>query len=824
VEKRFLTFIVASMLTLMVFSSLSRVLFPPPPLPEEKVVEIDANDGEKADVEEAMAEVDSDAATDDVADSSDDSDESSVDSEIAGVDDGPDDATLASQRRGTMGSLNSASGFQLLVTWNNRGGAIERAELNGTRYTSIDEKYGYLGHLALEDRAEGGCVVGVVGTGTPASNAKSTDGAHVGIEVDDVIVALNGNPVDGKLEFQKHLETTSPGESAIVTVERSADRVKSSLDFSVTLTNRPLEIIRPEPEFATETDPQHPLSYLMEISQVGSRTVDIGKEKIKGLPSLSKAFWDVEVNDSNGSQTVEFSFLLSDNDLKKIGYSGSVRIVKRYTLSPATIEDGSDGYHLDFDIEFQNTGGEPLEIAYRLDGPTGLPYEGWWYAYKVHPTSWGGAGIRDIIYRFDGAHQMMPNPAIVKKTTKSPDAPYESLLETPKPLAYIGVDGQYFASTLVPNRPTDEDVISPDAFAYREAICRTVAGVDKIKNNRTDVSFRLDSVPKVIAANESLSQSFKIFAGPKKPEILSNYGLSDCISYGWFAAIAKGLTRVLHFFYGIIGNYGIAIILLTVMVRGSLLWFGRQQAMNAARMQELAPEMKKIAEKYKDDMQKRSEAQRELFRKNNYNPLSGCLPMVFQLPIFVGLYRALSVDIELRQASLIPGLEWCSNLAAPDQLFRWDSFMPSFLAGTNGFLGPYFNILPLFSVGLMIVHQKLFSPPPADEQQEMQMKMMKYMMVIFGFMFFRVPAGLCLYFITSSLWAVGERKLLPKPKVKKAIQSADPPTPSSTASKQNSLLNKLSEAIDQKKKQPIANGAARKKERDQKRKQSKKNR
>ena len=206
--------------------------------------------------------------------------------------------------------------------------------------------------------------------------------------------------------------------------------------------------------------------------------------------------------------------------------------------------------------------------------------------------------------------------------------------------------------------------------------------------------------------------------------------------------------------------------------------------------------------------------------------------MFFQLPIFVGLYRALSVDIELRQAALIPGLQWCSNLAAPDQLFRWDSFMPSFLAGMNGFLGPYFNLLPLFSVGLMIVHQKLFSPPPTDEQQEMQMKMMKYMMIVFGFMFFRVPAGLCLYFITSSLWAVGERKLLPKPKPKKQVPTSDSSTetrPDVLVSpkkkhKENSLLAKIQEAVDQKQnsKQPVANGAARKKERDQQRKKKRK--
>jgi YidC/Oxa1 family membrane protein insertase len=193
---------------------------------------------------------------------------------------------------------------------------------------------------------------------------------------------------------------------------------------------------------------------------------------------------------------------------------------------------------------------------------------------------------------------------------------------------------------------------------------------------------------------------------------------------------------------------------------------GMQQARNAQKMQELAPEMRRIADQYKNDLEKRAAAQRELFQKHKYNPAAGCLPMLVQLPIFVGLYRALSVDIELRQAALIPGLRWCSNLAGPDQLLYWENwaFMPDFLVSRTGFLGPYLNILPLVSVAFMMIHQKMFMPPPTDEQQEIQQKVMKFMMLFFAFMFFRVPAGLCLYFITSSAWGLAERKLLPKPK------------------------------------------------------------
>ena len=152
--------------------------------------------------------------------------------------------------------------------------------------------------------------------------------------------------------------------------------------------------------------------------------------------------------------------------------------------------------------------------------------------------------------------------------------------------------------------------------------------------------------------------------------------------------------------------------------------------------------MKKIADKYKNDMEKRTQAQRELFSKHNYNPFAGCLVMFIQLPIFIGLYRGLSVDIELRQAPLIPGLSWCSNLAGPDMFLDWSNTLPSALSSPTGWLGPYLNILPLVTCVLFMVHQKLFTPPPTDDQQRMQQQIMKFMMLFMAVLFHKVAAGL----------------------------------------------------------------------------------
>ena len=247
---------------------------------------------------------------------------------------------------------------------------------------------------------------------------------------------------------------------------------------------------------------------------------------------------------------------------------------------------------------------------------------------------------------------------------------------------------------------------------------------------------------------------------------LPTYSLTDFVYYGWFGAVAKAMVGLLHIFYGWVGNYGIAIIMLTVLVRGCMFPVSRGQAKSMAKMQALKPEMDRLKERYKGDQQKQGAAMQELYRKHGVNPLAGCLPALIQLPIFIGLYRGLAVDIELRQAPLFSeSIQWCSNLAAPDMLYNWSWFMPNTVNRAEGFfgLGPYLNVLPLITVGLFLLQQKMFMPEPANEQAALQQKIMKYMMVFMGLMFYKVPSGLCLYFIASSLWGIAEKKMIPPP-------------------------------------------------------------
>jgi YidC/Oxa1 family membrane protein insertase len=200
----------------------------------------------------------------------------------------------------------------------------------------------------------------------------------------------------------------------------------------------------------------------------------------------------------------------------------------------------------------------------------------------------------------------------------------------------------------------------------------------------------------------------------------------------------------------------------------------RQQAINAnmqARIATIKPQLDEVNAKYKDDFMKLSQEKAVLFRKAGIRhsaQMGGCLLLFAQMPILMGLYFCLQESIFFR---LEPFL-WMPNLAAPDMTKWWGEHVPlistpSARFGSFSFLylGPYFNLLPLFAVILFYVQQKLTMPPPTDEMQETQQKMMKYMLAFSALFFYKVAAGLCVYFIVSGLWSLLERKLVPKPKI-----------------------------------------------------------
>lgn len=364
----------------------------------------------------------------------------------------------------------------------------------------------------------------------------------------------------------------------------------------------------------------------------------------------------------------------------------------------------------------------------------------------------------------------------------------------------------------------DMDVVINYAVNSNESIATWIRHASTYRPYLDDITVRVNSELIELKPGDRVAHQFMLYNGPVKtallgqfrgdkavdPDLVTRYTdtlhlntLTDYRSAGWpgafsqaihFTDILIAVTRFMHWLLNllhlIVGNYGLTIILLTVIVRGLMFPISRKQAYFSIRMQEMAPELKKVQEKFKNDPRGKHDAMMELYRKHHVHPLGSCLPLVLQLPIFLSLYYALQESIHFRLAPFL----WIQNLAAPDMLIWWTESIPiiSDPDPTNilGFvslgpiLGPFFNLLPFFAVGLMIVQQKLMTPPAMDEQQAMQQKMMKYMMIFFGILFYKVASGLCIYFITSSLWGLAERKMLPKKKASDAAaisQSTPPP-------------------------------------------------
>ena len=636
-------------------------------------------------------------------------------------------------KRVSLGSLDPNGSYRMLVTLVNAGAAIERIELNSPKYFDAEDHSGYLGHLGLASLAapgETGAEITAVGPGSPAAAA--------GLEVGDILLEVEGNPVFDDETLAVALAEFHPGNEVELKTKRGAD-VRS---VSAVLARRPLEVARPE---RNDNGLLDQFSYLLTLERLDGAAIKRGEDELPGL-SLLEENWEIV---SKSAEHVTFRWQEPGLDLE---------LLKTFRLEKLADGDQADpdarAYHLTFDVEIKNTRSDARHVAYQLDGPTGLPTEGWWYLNKIGHSFWGAAGARDIALHWrDGGDQLV---TCSKIADGSHDAPWL------KPFSYLAVDSQYFASGLTPLYEDEKD------NWFRESRPLVSAGPPKSSRRKlTDVSFRAISREFDLTAagtpGDTLRHSFEIFAGPKRPELLSRYDMSGLVYYGWFGWVSRPMLGILHFFYGVVGKFGVAIVMLTVLVRSCMFPISRKQALSARRMQELQPEMKVLQEKHKGNPEQLMKAQRELWRKHGVNPMAGCLPAFLQLPIFLGLYRSLSVDIELRQAPLF-GSGWCSNLAAPDKLFYWRNALPDFLSDETGWFGPYFNLLPILTATLFLLQLKLTTPPPQDEQQAMQQKIMKYMMIFMAFMFFKVASGLCIYFIASNLWSLAERKLLPKKK------------------------------------------------------------
>ena len=268
-----------------------------------------------------------------------------------------------------------------------------------------------------------------------------------------------------------------------------------------------------------------------------------------------------------------------------------------------------------------------------------------------------------------------------------------------------------------------------------------------------DLYAGIDMAKFTVPANSSVEQKFVLYAGPSIASDLKKLGLEfeETINYGFFGGIAKVLLATMAVLNRIFHNWGVSIIVLSIFLNIILFPLTLKSFKSMQKMHELHPQMEKLKKQYKDNPKKLNQEVMELYKKYKINPLSGCLPLLLQMPIFVALYQALTKSIDLRSASFL----WVKDLSMPDAVG-----IPFSLP----LVGNSINILPLLMVILMVVQQKISTKvmgSAVTEEQKQQQKMMLIIMpIMFGFIFYNMPSGMVLYWVVNTVLTIVEQGVI----------------------------------------------------------------
>lgn len=282
---------------------------------------------------------------------------------------------------------------------------------------------------------------------------------------------------------------------------------------------------------------------------------------------------------------------------------------------------------------------------------------------------------------------------------------YETLVQ------WAGITDKYFLTALLADQAS-------------------IANVE-IRKNQSGFLELIATTPSFsVASGQSVTLSHKLFVGPKDIDILKAQGssLEQSLDLGWFTVLAKPMLHSLKFFYTYIPNYGVGIIIITIILKIIFFPLTHKSYKSMKEMGNLQPKMAALKEKYKNDRDAMNRAVMELYRENKVNPLGGCLPMLVQIPVFFALYKALMFSIELRHA---PFMLWVTDLSDKD---------------------PYY-VTPIIMGATMFIQQKM-TPSTMDE---MQQKIMLALPVVFTFMFLTFPSGLVLYWLVNNVLTIGQQ-------------------------------------------------------------------
>jgi len=308
---------------------------------------------------------------------------------------------------------------------------------------------------------------------------------------------------------------------------------------------------------------------------------------------------------------------------------------------------------------------------------------------------------------------------------------------------WIGITDQFWLTAFVPKQDQNYEFFEnyiPAAGVTKEAY---------------ETGYFADAIE--LKPGESRELANPVFAGAKVLDMLDAYEfelkvehLDKAVDFGWFYFITKPLFYLMQWLHNLVGNFGVAILIITILVRLAFFPLANKSFKSMARMKQLQPKMEQIKEQYGDDKMRMNQEMMELYKREKVNPLGGCLPMLVQIPVFFALYKVLFVSIEMRHA---PFFGWIHDLSAPDPtsvfnlfgLIPWDP--PAMLM---------IGVWPLIMGGTMVLQQKL-NPAPADP---VQAKMFMIMPIMFTYLFASFPAGLVIYWAWGNILSIAQQYVI----------------------------------------------------------------
>ena len=441
-------------------------------------------------------------------------------------------------------------------------------------------------------------------------------------------------------------------------------------------------------------------------------------------------YFNMKKYKQNGNYIVEFS---KDLDLPdSAGNIIPLSIVKKYIFK-------QDEYLFELQIQMINRDNKIIKL--NNDN----------YAYTLS----FGPQIGPEFEKLDGRKEFRKYITVAnrKKSQAKLSKKKQTIVEIDERINWAAISGKYFAVIGI-----------PDATLYKTVFSNLPA------DGFEEGAQMFFSRPEIKSSNSL--DTFKFYVGPKSGSILKSYNEADRNSWsvgnldldmvldsgamlGWLQKILKVF---LNFFYGLIPNYGVAIILLTLLIKIILFPLTHKSYESTSKMSGLTPKMNEIKEKYKNNPQKMNAEVAALYKKEGVNPLGGCLPMLLQMPIFIALYGLLNSHFELRGAEFIA--PWITDLSLPDSIWN---FAPVSIP----VIGSDIRLLPILMIGTQIFSSKIMQTP--ETANNAQMKMMTYMMpAMFLFILYDAPAGLLLYWTMTNVLTTAQQLFINRRRKKKS--------------------------------------------------------